>query len=49
MGTAINGAMSALAVQWMLSDYAMEQHVLVESGTLMVLGTMRELKARYSK
>lgn len=49
MGTAINGAMSALAVQWMLSDYAMEQHVLVESGTLMVLGTMQELKARYSK
>lgn len=49
MATAINGAMSAMAVQWMLSDYEIEQQVLVESGTLMVLGTMRELKARYSK
>ena len=41
-------SVSAVAVHWMLSGYEIRQNVLVESSTLMVLGTMRELKARYS-
>ncbi|HCB40501.1 MAG TPA: hypothetical protein DEP79_12445 [Gammaproteobacteria bacterium] len=48
LAAAINGAVSAVAVHWMLSGYEIRQNVLVESSTLMVLGTMRELKARYS-
>ena len=47
MSAAINGACSATAVQWMLGGYKIPQEILVESCKLVVLGTMRELKAAY--
>ena len=42
---AINGACNAMAVQWMLDGYRIPQETMVQSGTLMLLGTMRELRA----
>lgn len=47
LSAAINGACSATAVQWMLGGYKIPQETLVESLKLVVLGTMRELKAAY--
>lgn len=45
IGLAINGATTGSASQWMLSGYKMPVEQLVEGCTLVVLGTMRELKA----
>lgn len=39
----INGACFSMATQWMLGSYRVPQEVLVESCSLLVRGTMREL------
>lgn len=44
VGTAVNGACSSMAVQWMMDDYSTPQELLVEACYLLVLGTMRALK-----
>lgn len=49
MAIAISGALSAVAVQWMLGGYKMDQDTLVESCLLLVQGTMKELKSRSSQ
>lgn len=43
---AINGACNSLAVEWMLSGYAMPQESIVQSCSIVVLGIMRELRSR---
>ena len=43
---AINGACNTLAVEWMVSGYRVSQAQMVESCALVVLGIMRELRAR---
>ncbi len=47
IAAAINGATSSVVIQWMLGGYKIPEETLVESCTLVVLGTMRELKASY--
>lgn len=48
LATAINGALTSMAVQWMLSGYKASREVLVESCLVLVLGAMHELRSRYT-
>ncbi|HET8708208.1 MAG TPA: TetR/AcrR family transcriptional regulator [Pseudomonadales bacterium] len=45
LGIAINGACSALAVQWMIGGYKVPQQTVVDSCALIVRGAMHELRA----
>ena len=47
LAAAINGACSAVSIQWMLGGYRLPEAPLVDSCTLMILGTMRELKTGF--
>lgn len=45
-GFAINGAVTALAIQWMKGGYQVSMDIIVESGSLVVQGTMTLLRER---
>ena len=46
---AIHGASSILAVQWMLGGYKIPQKTVVESCSLLVIGTIKELLLTHSR
>lgn len=45
LGLAFNGAVTALAVQWMLGDYTIAQDTLVQGCAVLIKGVIRELRA----
>lgn len=45
LGLALNGACISTAVEWMLDKYVVPEDILIDSCTMLILGTMREVLA----